>query len=172
MPINSRICCEIYNLIWILQCFLFYISQGSFHEAQTYYDRIARAKSECLDAVRRNFKDDKELEYQESIPPVVVLVGCKCDLENERRVSSEEAQAFAEKHSIPYIETSAKDRINHWLPFLEVYRGMDSHRILEILDCKSLGVVLGRASLSSDLHQIQMTNTKLFVFKSNPKTKD
>lgn len=38
----------------------------------------------------------------------VILVGNKADLENERQVSSEEAEAFAVQHGLIYIETSAK----------------------------------------------------------------
>ena len=40
---------------------------------------------------------------------VVVLVGNKCDLASQRVVESEEAIAFAEKHGIAFIETSAYD---------------------------------------------------------------
>ena len=41
-----------------------------------------------------------------------ILVGNKCDLENQRRVSKEEAKELAEKYGIEYIETSAKETIN------------------------------------------------------------
>lgn len=42
--------------------------------------------------------------------PVFVLVGCKLDLaqRGHREVSSEEAKAFAEKHDMFTVETSAK----------------------------------------------------------------
>ncbi|KAK8795096.1 hypothetical protein WA588_003946, partial [Blastocystis sp. NMH] len=40
---------------------------------------------------------------------VVMLVGNKCDLDNQRTVQSEEAIAFAEKHNMAFIETSAYD---------------------------------------------------------------
>uniref|UniRef100_A0A6B2LM38 Uncharacterized protein n=1 Tax=Arcella intermedia TaxID=1963864 RepID=A0A6B2LM38_9EUKA len=43
---------------------------------------------------------------------VRVLVGSKCDLEGERKVTSSEAEAFAEKLGIPYIETSSKNGTN------------------------------------------------------------
>ena len=42
----------------------------------------------------------------------MVLVGTRCDDEMNRKVSSEEGNALAEKHGIPYIETSAKCNIN------------------------------------------------------------
>ena len=43
---------------------------------------------------------------------VVVLVGNKCDLKEEKRVTDAEAKNFAELHSIEYIETSAKENTN------------------------------------------------------------
>jgi small GTP-binding protein len=41
-----------------------------------------------------------------------VLVGNKCDLEDQRVVSHERAQAYAEKMNVKLIETSAKDGDN------------------------------------------------------------
>ena len=41
-----------------------------------------------------------------------ILVGNKCDLENQRAVSKEEVNELSEKYGIKYIETSAKDTIN------------------------------------------------------------
>ncbi|CAG9311365.1 unnamed protein product [Blepharisma stoltei] len=37
-----------------------------------------------------------------------ILVGNKCDLENERVVSYDEGKSFADSLGIPYIETSSK----------------------------------------------------------------
>ena len=41
----------------------------------------------------------------------IILFGNKCELEN-RAVTKEEAEQFAKKNNIPYIETSAKSKIN------------------------------------------------------------
>ena len=40
------------------------------------------------------------------------LVGNKSDLTENREITNEEANKFAEEHNLPYIETSAKDGVN------------------------------------------------------------
>jgi len=42
----------------------------------------------------------------------VILVGNKCDRENERKVSRKEGEAIAKKYNIPFFEVSAKSSIN------------------------------------------------------------
>jgi len=42
----------------------------------------------------------------------IILIGNKCDLETQRQVSQEEAQAFATKHGLVFLETSAKTAHN------------------------------------------------------------
>ena len=44
--------------------------------------------------------------------PVIVLVGNKCDKEDQRVVSSDEGRKFAEEFEIPFIEASAKKPLN------------------------------------------------------------
>ena len=48
----------------------------------------------------------------ESTKIPIVLFGNKCDLEDQRKISKEEAEQFAHRHGIPYFETSAKLDIN------------------------------------------------------------
>ncbi|CAF0939856.1 unnamed protein product [Rotaria sordida] len=48
--------------------------------------------------------------YSENVD--IVLVGNKCDLENERIISKNRAQDFAKEYNINYIETSALKNIN------------------------------------------------------------
>ena len=43
---------------------------------------------------------------------VKLLVGNKCDLEDERVVSSKEGQEFADSIGVGFLETSAKQRVN------------------------------------------------------------
>ena len=42
----------------------------------------------------------------------IVLVGNKIDLEDEREVGKEEAEEYARKNNMAYVETSAKQNIN------------------------------------------------------------
>lgn len=41
-----------------------------------------------------------------------LLVGAKCDLEDERKVSQDEAKEFAEQQNLEFIETSSKTQVN------------------------------------------------------------
>ena len=41
-----------------------------------------------------------------------MLVGNKVDLENQRQVSTEDGKAFADKHGMEFLETSAADEVN------------------------------------------------------------
>ena len=51
-----------------------------------------------------------------------MLVGNKSDLETKREVSTEEGQAFADKHGLFFLETSAKTAMNVESAFLETAR--------------------------------------------------
>ena len=48
---------------------------------------------------------------------VVVLVGTKIDLTDKRTVPHDEAEGFAKKHGIAYVETSSKSNSNISVPF-------------------------------------------------------
>ena len=52
----------------------------------------------------------------------MVLVGNKCDLEEERQVTSVEGQDLAKSFGCPIYETSAKARINVEEAFYELVR--------------------------------------------------
>ena len=62
----------------------------------------------------------------------IVLIGNKIDDSYHRQVSIEEAQAFADKHHIQYIETSAKHNINidnfFKLLIQDIYKRMDKEK--------------------------------------------
>ncbi len=52
----------------------------------------------------------------------LVLIGNKCDLENERQVSTNEGQLLARSWGIPFLETSARKRVNIDQSFFELVR--------------------------------------------------
>ena len=59
--------------------------------------------------------------------PMMVLVGCKCDLKAERTVSSSEIMQFSLRHNgIPYFETSALDGTNVELAFAPLFTHLEA----------------------------------------------
>merc|ERR1712151_1058980 len=77
-------------------------SRSSFDEIASFREQILRVK-------------DKDI-----VP--LVVVGNKVDLENERMVSTVEGRDLAKSFSIPFMETSAKARINVEDAFYELVR--------------------------------------------------
>jgi GTPase KRas protein len=77
-------------------------SRSSFDEISSFRDQILRVK-------------DKD-----KVP--MVLVGNKCDLESERQVTSNEGNDLAKSFSCPFLETSAKTRINVEESFFSLVR--------------------------------------------------
>lgn len=76
--------------------------RGSYHEVQKFHTQILRVKD----------RDDFPM----------VLVGNKADLEQQKVIPREDAQAFARENKIHYMEASAKNRYNVDESFLELVR--------------------------------------------------
>ena len=66
------------------------------------YDITSRESFEHLNQWISQIKDSQDI----SIFPIVI-VGCKFDLEDKRKVSTEEGQQLAEKYNLTFFETSA-----------------------------------------------------------------
>ena len=66
------------------------------------YDITRRESFEHLNQLISQIKDVQDI----SIFPIVI-VGCKFDLEDKRKVSTEEGQQLAEKYNLTFFETSA-----------------------------------------------------------------
>lgn len=77
-------------------------SRSSFEEIIAFHQQILRVK-------------DKD-----QFP--MVIIGNKCDLDKERQVSEEEGQAIARQFNCPFMETSAKHRINVEEGFYQLVR--------------------------------------------------
>ncbi|KAL9654638.1 hypothetical protein ABK040_006700 [Willaertia magna] len=54
----------------------------------------------------------KEIENQGENGCINILIGNKCDLNHLRQVETATGKAFAEKHGVPFMETSAADSTN------------------------------------------------------------
>ena len=64
---------------------------------------------------------------EEASPNVVIyLVGNKVDMEDKRKVTTEEGQKIADENNLPFIETSAKSDININETFDNLVEKMDS----------------------------------------------
>ena len=79
-------------------------NKESFDTTKVRYERIMKLKS-----------DQKT---------VIVIAGNKCDLEENRKVSREEAENFCNTNNISFLETSALKTINVKETFLCVARGL------------------------------------------------
>lgn len=74
-------------------CVFSITARGSFDEITAFREQILRVK-----------------DVEGNVP--MVLCGNKCDLENDRQVSTAEGELLAKKYGCPFFETSAKSRTN------------------------------------------------------------
>jgi len=65
----------------------------------------------------------------ENIP--FVLVGNKCDLDGKRNVTHDEASKLAEQWGVPYVETSAKTRLNVDKIFYDLMKDVYKRKLAE-----------------------------------------
>mmetsp|Transcript_2881 Transcript_2881/g.6725 ORF Transcript_2881/g.6725 Transcript_2881/m.6725 type:complete len:126 (+) Transcript_2881:439-816(+) len=65
---------------------------------------------------------EKILRTKDSSDVPMVIVGNKCDLEDERQVLKEDGKRLADSWGCPFYETSAKERINNERVFFELVR--------------------------------------------------
>jgi len=79
------------------------------------YEISSQASFESIDT-----KWSKELMDNADQNIVVLLVGNKNDLEERREVSFEEAQEYAQRQGMTFIETSALDSTNVEQAFMQV----------------------------------------------------
>eukprot|EP00930_Biecheleria_cincta_P004695 TRINITY_DN105615_c0_g1_i1.p1 TRINITY_DN105615_c0_g1~~TRINITY_DN105615_c0_g1_i1.p1 ORF type:complete len:225 (-),score=33.14 TRINITY_DN105615_c0_g1_i1:41-691(-) len=93
------------------------------------YDISKRVTFENLERWLQELKDHASPEI------IIMLVGNKGDLRHLRAVGQDEALAFAEKHSLAFIETSALESTNVETAFMrlltEIYTCMSSRNITD-----------------------------------------
>ncbi|OCT73068.1 hypothetical protein XELAEV_18036047mg [Xenopus laevis] len=85
--------------------------RGSFNEMSKFHTQILRVKD------------------RDEFP--MILVGNKADLDLQRQVTKEEALSFARENHIPYMEASAKIRLNVDESFHELVRAIRKFQELE-----------------------------------------
>eukprot|EP01084_Bolivina_argentea_P048038 88538_1 len=59
----------------------------------------------------------RQIDKHSASAPIVILVGNKCDLNHQRKVSTQRASELAKDYRIPFFETSAKTSTNVNLVF-------------------------------------------------------
>ncbi|KAM8927323.1 ras-related protein R-Ras [Pelodytes ibericus] len=85
--------------------------RGSFNEISKFHTQILRVKD------------------RDEFP--MILVGNKADLDLQRQVTKEEALSFAQENHIPYMEASAKIRLNVDESFHELVRAIRKFHEME-----------------------------------------
>ena len=86
---------------------------------------------------------------EEASPNVVIyLVGNKIDMEDKRKVTTEEGQKIANENNLPFLETSAKSDININETFDNLVEKMDS--VFSNLEKKSDSVPISGDKLNKD----------------------
>lgn len=71
---------------------------------------------------------EKVINITEHESHPVVLVGNKCDLESDRQIKKEAAEALARQYGWKFLEGSAKAKINVTETFIEIVRSIRSFR--------------------------------------------
>jgi Ras-related protein Rab-2A len=90
----------------------------------------------------------------------LTLVGNKNDLEADRAVSVEEAQAFADQHNLIYLETSAKTGNNVDAAFINTAKEiMQKIENAEYdLSNEQCGIKIGNSSFKEQLQKKSVAN--------------
>jgi len=111
--------------------------QERFHSLAPMYYRGAQAAIVVFDITNRNSfgkaKDwVKELQQQGDPNVVVAFVGNKIDMENMRKVNTEESQRYASDNGLFYMETSAKTANNVSELFMKIAKQLPKQRPREV----------------------------------------
>jgi len=128
--------------------------QERFRAVTRSYYRNAAGAIMVFDTTRRQtfsnlaswLSDAKNLTHPHT---VMMLIGNKVDLEDERQVTFEEASRFAQENDLLYLETSAKTGKNVEAAFLETARKIYENLQNGVLDPNSVysGIQFGRAPI-------------------------
>jgi Ras-related protein Rab-2A len=115
--------------------------QESFRSMTRSYYRGASGILLVFDVTRRETFEHvgtwlHEAQEHSNLPMSVLLIGNKCDLADQREVSTEEATAYARERGLAYMETSAKTAQNVERAFLDTAHSIIGKiRRSELDDC-------------------------------------
>ncbi len=107
------------------------------HGAVIVYDITRRETFDNVDNWLRELRENGEKNIQ------IIVLGNKCDLEHERKVTKEDAKKYSESHGLFYMETSAKtnedDCVGHAFSILieEIIKKLESEKSQVEGDIKS-----------------------------------
>lgn len=87
------------------------------------YSVASRSTFEYVERIRSQIFKVRETD---SVP--IMLVGNKCDKENDREVTREEGASLARQFACNFVETSAKTDLNVERSFCEIVRAIRSRR--------------------------------------------
>ncbi|WFD38435.1 RAS1 protein [Malassezia japonica] len=110
-------------------------SRSSFEEISTFYQQVLRVK-------------DKDY-----FP--VVMVANKCDLEGERQVSTAEGYEVAKHFGCPFVETSAKQRVNVDEAFNDLVREIRRYNKEQVFGRPSANSALTNGGASASMNKAE-----------------
>ncbi|KAM5157961.1 ras-related protein Rab-10-like [Mantella aurantiaca] len=107
--------------------------QERFHTLSVSYFRGAQGFLLVYDITNKNSFENislwmKDIKIKAGEDVEVVLLGNKCDKEDEREVSKERGEKLAWEYGIPFFETSAKENINIEKAFLILSNAINEKR--------------------------------------------
>ncbi|XP_053386981.1 ras-related protein rab-11.1-like isoform X2 [Mercenaria mercenaria] len=101
--------------------------------AMLVYDVTKRSTFEHVEYWRKQVRE--YAGYHSNVP--ILLVGTKCDLQNQIEVTMEEACIYAGKNSMSFIETSARNSTNVNTAFENLFK--EVHCSKDVDDCSFFG---------------------------------
>ena len=100
----------------------------------------------------------------------IMLIGNKCDLEHRRQVSIEEGEAFAQKHGLMFLETSARTAENveeaFHLPAKRIYEKI-KEGIYDVSN-ETYGIKVGMAQGRPGVDPYNVTSNSSLLSQSDP----
>lgn len=156
---------EVGKLHWPPEVLTLLLLICRFRAITSSYYRGALGAILVYDVTRRSTFDNvkkwlEELRKHGDPDIVVLLVGNKSDLKQNRQVDPEEGTNLAEEESICFMETSAKDNLNVEEAFVEIITRIHTITRQKLLESKSFKAMHGLQGGREIIHLDEVTPTK------------